>query len=175
MISAVTIDDADHYRQFESSRPGTSGIEQQDTVDDLIAWLVTVAAHNDVRVFAQEFVAKDVRQQNSPSADGDPRDLVAIIVVVIASNKVDRRDLAKGIEHMFAADVAGVKDDVDALQRRERLRANEAMGVGDDPDTRRAACSEQRAGGGPLAARRSLLATSRYSLSSPRWNSGIAP
>jgi len=49
--------------------------------------------------------------------------------VVVAAHRDDRRDRAERVEHRRGADVARVHDAVDAGERRERLGAQQAVGV----------------------------------------------
>jgi len=95
-----------------------------------------MAEHDDVDVFLEQLGTKNVRQKNSLIADGQASDVVAIGIIVVAANEGDRRDLTERFDDVLAADVAGMENRIDALQRRECLRANQAVRVGDDADAR---------------------------------------
>ena len=136
MVRAFSFDDPDHDRQLESPRTGARGIEQQHAVDDFVARLVTVAEYDDVDVFGEQLGSKDVREKNSPAANFHASDLVAVGIIVVAEDEGDRRDLAQRFDDMLAADIAGMQNRIDALQRRKRFGTNQAVRIRDDADTR---------------------------------------
>jgi hypothetical protein len=61
-------------------------------------------------------------------------------VVVVAAHRGDRSDARQLIEDARIADVAGVDQVIAAGQRRQRLRAQEAVGIGDQADFDCAGC-----------------------------------
>jgi hypothetical protein len=134
MVRAFSFDDADHHRQLESARTGAGRIEQKHSVDDLVAGLMTVAEHDDVRLLLEQLGPIDVCQKNSPITDGHANDVVAIGIIVVAADERDRRDLIERFDDVLAADIAGMQNRIDTLQRRERFRSNQAVRVGDDSD-----------------------------------------
>jgi hypothetical protein len=70
---------------------------------------------------------------------------------------------------MLASDVARVQDRIDALQRGERLRTNQAVRVGDDANTELRGRAVARSRGAALRDRETpILLNPRYLLSSPR-------
>ena len=111
--------------------------------------------HDDIRLFFKQLRTKDVRQQNSPTPDVGANNFITIRIIVVAPNKRDRRDRAQRLEHMLAADIAGVKNCIDTFERRKSLWANQTMSVRDDADFG--------------------TAIPRSMLSSPRSNPGIGP
>ena len=76
------------------------------------------------------------------------------------------RDLLERSDDVLSADVPGVEDGIDAAKSFKRFGANQAVSVGDDANSMRAASSEREVARSPLAARCSLMP--RYSPSSPR-------
>jgi hypothetical protein len=95
---------------------------------------MTVAEHDDVRLLLEQLGSIDVRQKDSLITDGHANDVVAIGIIVVAADERDRRDLTERFEDVLAADVAGMQNRIDALQRRERFRSNQTVRVGDDAD-----------------------------------------
>ena len=93
-----------------------------------------MAEDDDIRLFLKQLRTKDVRQENSPAPDVCANNFVAIGVIVVAANEGHRRDRAQRLENVLAADVSSVKNCVDALQRRERFGADQAVRVGNDAD-----------------------------------------
>ena len=136
MVRAFSFDHADHHRQLESPRTRTGRIEEQHTADDLIARLMTVPKHDDVDILLEQLLPKNVRQKNSPSADGHANDVVAICIIIVAAHERDRRDRAERFDDVIAADVAGMQDGIDTLQCCQRLGTNQTVRVGDDADAR---------------------------------------
>ena len=57
-----------------------------------------------------------------------------VFPVHIAAHRKNRRNRAKPIEDRALAHVAGVDDQVRSAQRIERLRPQQAVGIGDDAD-----------------------------------------
>lgn len=90
--------------------------------------------HDDVDILLEELGAKNVRQQNSTSANGHLNDVVAIGIIIVAADESDRRDLAERFDDVIAADVAGMQDRIDTLQCCQRLGTNQTVRVGDDAD-----------------------------------------
>ena len=136
MVRAFSFDHSDHDRQLESSRPGARRIEQKHAVDNLVARLMTVSEHDDVSVLLEELRSINVRQENSLAADGHANDVVTIGIVVVAADEGDRRDLTERFDDVLAADVAGVQDRIDALQRSQSFGTNQTVRIGDDSDAR---------------------------------------
>jgi hypothetical protein len=97
---------------------------------------MTMAEHDDVNFFLEQLGTKNVRQKNSLAADGQANDVVAVGIIVVAANEGDRRDLTERFDDVLAADVAGMENRIDTLQRRERFRSNQSVRVGDDSDAR---------------------------------------
>ena len=93
-----------------------------------------MAEHDDVGPLLEQLGTIDVRQKNSLITDGHANDVVAIGIIVVAAHEGDRRDLTERFDNVLAADVSGMENRIDALQRRERLRSNQAVRVGDDAD-----------------------------------------
>ena len=56
------------------------------------------------------------------------------LTVVVATHRDDRGDLAERLEDRGAADIARVDDHIHTGQRRDSLRPQESVGVGDDAD-----------------------------------------
>ena len=56
-------------------------------------------------------------------------------VVDVAADGSQRRNFRKRTENVGISDISGVKDVVDAIQRRHHLRPQEAMCVRDDADS----------------------------------------
>jgi len=131
VVCPITLDDPDAYREFESPRAGTAGIEQQLAVDHFVARLMTVPEDDDVGIVRQQLFAKDVREQNA----ADDLRLVAGGVVIVSTDEFHWRDRAQCFQNVIAANVAGVKDQIDAPQRFERLGADQSVRVGDDADS----------------------------------------
>lgn len=82
---------------------------------------------------------EDVREEDAHAADGRSNDVgagglkpAATLLIVVAFHVRRRRDLLERADDRQAADVARVQDGVDAAQRRHRLRAQEAVRVGND-------------------------------------------
>jgi hypothetical protein len=161
VVGPLNLDDSDRHRQLESSRPGAAGIEQEHAAGDLFVRLVTVAEDDHIDLFVAQLRPENVRQKNPPSADGHPNDVETVGTVVVAWDERDRRDGPQRLDDVRAADVARVQNRVDAFERFERLGPDQPVRVGDDADAR-------RAGAGPLAMCRTLLATARPTLSWPR-------
>src|SRR5438128_11240604 len=95
---------------------------------------MAVTEDDDVNVLIQKLRPKDVGKKKSPAGNGDARNFVTIIIIIISADERHRCDAAQGVEHEIAADVAGMKNQVDALQRGEGLRTNQAVRIGDDAD-----------------------------------------
>src|SRR5437867_12281992 len=89
---------------------------------------------DDVRLFLKQLRTKDVRQQNSPATDVGVNDFITIRIVVVPANERHRRDRAQRFQNMLAADIAGMKNQIDALKRRKSLRADQTMSVRDNAD-----------------------------------------
>src|SRR6266550_6513928 len=138
MISALTFNDPDRYRQLESSWSGASGVEEKDAAHHLIARLVTVAEHDDVGALAEQLIAKNVREQNPTAGDRHPHDAVTVVIIVVAAHERHRRNRSQSVEHVLAADVAGVKNRIDAMKRGECFGPDQTMRVGDDANSLRA-------------------------------------
>ena len=62
-------DDSNHHRQLESARSRAARIEEQHAVNNLVARLMAVAKHDDVRGFLQQLRLKDVREKKPPAGD----------------------------------------------------------------------------------------------------------
>lgn len=134
MVRAFSFDHADHHRKFESTRPGAGGIEKEHAVDFFIARLMTMPEHDDIDVFLEQRRSIDVRQKNSLIADRHTNDVVAIGIIVVAADEGDRRNLAERLDDVIAANVAGVENRIDTLERGERLGPDQAVRIGDDAD-----------------------------------------
>ena len=97
---------------------------------------MTVPEHDDVGVFLQKLGTKNVRKKNSPIADCHTNDVEAVRVIVVAEDEGDRRDLVERFDDVLAADVAGMQNRIDTLQRGKRFGTNQTMRIGDDADAR---------------------------------------
>ncbi len=136
VICAFSFDHPEHHRQLEPPRTGAGGIEQKHAIDDLVVWSMTMTEHDDVGLLLEQLGSKNVRQENSPVADGHSDDVVAVGIIGVAANECDRRDRAQRFDHMLAADVAGVQDRIHTSQRSKRLGTNQTVRIGDDANAR---------------------------------------
>ena len=96
--------------------------------------MMAVTEDDDVNVLVQKLRPKDVGQKKSPAGNGYARNFVTIIIIIISADECHRSDGAQRVEDKVATDVAGMKNQVDALQRGERLRTNQAVRIGNDAD-----------------------------------------
>src|SRR5687768_8267265 len=71
----------------------------------------------------------------------------------VAMHGKQRRDRRELVEHLVAAHVAGVEDQLDACKRLVHVGPNEAMGVRNQTDEVTAQLPSRAAGGGRRAAR----------------------
>ena len=129
------------YRQLEPSWPGASGIEIEHAVFPLLLGHVAVPVDNrgEFRGLRLEVEFLNAVQH----VDGYFADLKNIRswdflgpcpVINVAAHHRERRDRGKPVEDLRIANVTGVDDVVGALQSGNRLRAEQAMRVGDDAD-----------------------------------------
>jgi hypothetical protein len=65
---------------------------------------------------------------------GHRQGLRPVRLIDVAAHDEGRRDLAQRVDHLRLADVAGVDDQIRALQRRDRFGSQRPVGVRDDPD-----------------------------------------
>ena len=73
-----------------------------------------------------------MRDEKPRVTDDDANDLEAARVVVVAAHECHRSDAAQLIEHVVAADVAGVDDLIDAGEYLGNARMKDAMCIGND-------------------------------------------
>lgn len=59
------------------------------------------------------------------------------VFVIVAADHIDRRNSVQRIDHARAADVARVDDTVHPCQRSKRLRPDQAVRIGYEPDSHR--------------------------------------
>jgi hypothetical protein len=107
-----------------------------------------VAEDNDVRVVAGEQLFRRRAAQFVAMAhvNGDAVDRLREVGterripgrVRVAEDRLDGGDLRQHAQDFPAADVAGVEDEVHAVERLEALGAHEAVCVGDEADDARA-------------------------------------
>ena len=64
----------------------------------------------------------------------DGQRLGPVAAVDIAAHRVDRCDLAQRRQHRRVAHIAGMDDQIAPRQRRQRIRAHLAVGIGDHAD-----------------------------------------
>ena len=144
------LEDADADRVVEAPRPGAGRIEIPDAGAALVVRQVAVAEEDHVGGGAAQLgenfgpralrAIEDVHEEEAQPADLRPRRLArraAAEIVDVAGAGRDGRDGAQLVEHRFAADVAGVKDVVDAAEGLEHFGAEQAMRIRDDADAHR--------------------------------------
>ena len=73
-----------------------------------------------------------MRDEKPRAIDDDANDLDAARVVVVAAHECHRGDAAQLIEHVVAADVAGVDDLIDTGEYLGNARMKDAMCIGND-------------------------------------------
>lgn len=73
------------------------------------------------------------------------------VPVVVAAHRGHGSERAQRLEQGGAADVAGVDDEVAAAQELERLRPQQAVGIGKKPDARSQSSPQRQRGGSPLS------------------------
>lgn len=128
-------------RQTKAARPGAPGVHEEHAVTLLDERMMRVAA-DDGRDAGEGAVAVEllpVVDHEDPrpgELDGGPHGERhrPDAAVVVAADGGQRRDLPQCLEHLGRADVAGVEDVSNALERGERLGPDEAVSVGDHPD-----------------------------------------
>jgi len=178
-MRTLSFDDSNCNRQFKAPWARAAGIEQENSVDHFVVRPVAVTEYDDVDRLLQQLGPEDVREKESPAGDGQPGNFVTITIIIIPANERHRRDRAQCVEHVIAADVAGVQDRIHSRQCLQRLRANQTVGVGDDADTwlRDRAVPRFRGASTPRPRDRvtSQPLIPRRRLSSPRSSSGSGP
>ena len=145
MERTPTLEDSDGDRKIEAPRTGARRVEEANAVDHFVVRQMAVSEHYDVcRLLGQRRAnggtrigrpRKNVRQKNPQSSDNDAPDLHAIGIIIVAAYECDRRNLFQRGDHGIAADVAGVEDVIDAPERSQSLRTDQAVRVGDDADS----------------------------------------
>jgi hypothetical protein len=125
--------------EVEAAGAAASGVEVEDALAVLDAWLVGVAVEDDAEAGGLGLdveVGKVVEHVDEAAAElegfGGGEVGAGAVAVDVAANGGDGSNVAEGFEDVGVADVAGVEDVVDAREEREKLWAEEAVGVGED-------------------------------------------
>ena len=145
--AAALFEQPDGDRIVEAPRPGARRIEVPDAADALVVRQVAVAEEHHVGRLAAQLrrhlgahparAIEDVHEEEAEPIEGDARALAgaaATEAVDVAGAGRDLCQRAQLAEHLLAADVAAVKDVVDAAKDLQHLRAQEPVSVGDDAD-----------------------------------------
>lgn len=133
------IEQGEGHRQFEPPAPGASRVQVKLIATPFDQGLVGMAGDDQSGRAVEEGgdVGDVVDQQGGPAVEVEGEVVGEIFCprqtqIIVAAHGVDRSDLRQFGEDLGAADVASVEDKGDALDRGQRLRAEEAVGVGDD-------------------------------------------
>ena len=142
---AYPLEQPDADGQGEPAWPGAAGIEPPDVPAALVDGLVAVSEDDDICRYTAELgrgVVADVNEQEAEAAERDargPPGWTAAPAVVVARAGGHLGDGSELLEHLLAADVAGVEDVIDPVEHLADLGSHEAVGIGDDADPH--ACS----------------------------------
>jgi hypothetical protein len=136
-LALVDQHDAERHRQFESTRPSASRIDEKRRAAAFDCWLVRMPGDDHVNaVESLRNVRYVMNEMNRGCADMERQRFRQVIDprtrVVITAARGDGRELVDRIEDSGIADIAGVNDVLAAAQSRERLGAHEVVGIGDD-------------------------------------------
>ena len=75
-----------------------------------------------------------MRQKNAEISESDPDDVHPVGIIVVATHERDGSDLLERSDHGIAADIAGMKDVIDASERGKSLVTDQGVCVGNDTD-----------------------------------------
>src|SRR5439155_9709796 len=128
-------------RQLESPRTCTTWVQEQNSLPPMDGRPMRVAADHHVKIHCRRLqfhllhIVQHVNRKTSGMNELKFRNPVRpITFVVIAANSYDRSKGSQAFQDFRPADIAGMKDQTNALEGLQDFRTEKSMSIGDDAD-----------------------------------------